>query len=903
MRVTTDKLILLPRLAALLPVALRSVRDCGVEQQQPLRGDTHGHHPTDGHPALGSAYLRRARFGTPSYRHLRRHRSPPAAGYRCAMQILLALRRPGLLIHYTDTVELLLRRGHDVELAFQRFLDDEEAVSLRELTARHPQLVTSIVPGRDPADIWRGVARLARLAGDYARYLHPRYRGAPLLRARVVERLARELDPDEERRTRELDPLRPRPRRLHAMFKIVFALEGRSSAALAAATIRMTSLVEAAVPVSDSVRAWLGERRPDVVVVAPLLDWRSEQVELVKAARALGIPCAVSIASWDNLSSKGLLRPVPDRVFVWNEIQVGEAETMHRVPRERVVATGAQRFDPWFAMTPTRTPKALRTAAGLPSNVPYVLYLCSSSFIAADERAFVTRWLVSLRAADDPRLASLGVLVRPHPKNLVAWRDDPLDDPYATIWPLSPGSMTDHDSRAAFYDSVAHSTAVVGINTSALIEAAVVGKRVLTLADGTFVGQSGTIHYQYLCAANGGFLHEARTMEEHLEQLRDTLDRPGPDPAAEAFVARFVRPHGLDRPATPILADAIEAATVAPLTRARPSLPALALRAALGGALVTRRWLISVPATLTEWRHQQRRGQRRLSRRLRKQARHLAKRRAQVERTVRRGWRVVVARANHRVRPVALNIGGGAEFVAWRWLNLEAARGPCNPTPFMLSPDCAFPLSDARLPLVYSSHCLEHLDDPTVSRVLAESHRVLQPGGLLVLKLPDFDRVLEAWRSSDEEFLAAEKWGLRRLVDTWPLNGVSDILDHRASMIFCGYWNEAYGDHFRGRARRLPGAYHGPAPVSLETLERLKRCTSPHEIAARLRSAVTEHDSGAVFNHQNAWGRRELALLLEGAGFAAITTETGEVLRRCGGIPGIATAESISAYCLAHKPQ
>ncbi len=505
------------------------------------------------------------------------------------MRILFALRRPGLLLHYADTVDLLIERGHTLELAFSRVRENEESATLRELERRHPGLTTVLVPTRDPADGWRGLARLARLAGDYARYLDPRYHDSPLLRARVVERLARELDPNEERAARLLDPARPRPRRLHAMFKIVFALEGRSSGVLAALVPRLMALVESAVPVSGAVREWLASRRPDVVVVAPLLDWRSEQVEIVKAARALSIPCAVSVTSWDNLSSKGLLRPIPDRVFVWNEAQINEAAEMHRIPRERVVATGAQRFDPWFEAIPSRSPEELRRDAGLPVGMPYALYLCSSSFIAREERAFVLHWIAALRASADPRLASLGILVRPHPKNLGEWREGPLDDPRASVWPRTAGSMTDGASRADFYDSIAHCAAVVGINTSALIEAAIVGKPVLTITDGTFADtQQGTLHFHYLRAANGGFLHEANSLSEHLSQLGVALDHEGTDPSASAFVARFVRPHGLDRPATPILADAIEnAAGVAPRSPvAGPA--AMLLRVVLGTALRTR---------------------------------------------------------------------------------------------------------------------------------------------------------------------------------------------------------------------------------------------------------------------------------------------------------------------------
>ena len=64
------------------------------------------------------------------------------------------------------------------------------------------------------------------------------------------------------------------------------------------------------------------------------------------------MPCALMVASWDNLTCKGAIQVTPDLVTVWNAFQHREAEAMHGVPRERIVVTGAQLYDQWFAMRP-----------------------------------------------------------------------------------------------------------------------------------------------------------------------------------------------------------------------------------------------------------------------------------------------------------------------------------------------------------------------------------------------------------------------------------------------------------------------------------------------------------------------------------------------------------------------
>src|SRR5205823_4756081 len=154
-----------------------------------------------------------------------------------------------------------------------------------------------------------------------------------------------------------------------------------------------------------------------------------EEVELLKSARRLGIPNGICVASWDNLTNKGLLKFVPDRVFVWNEDQVREATELHGIPEERVRACGAGLFDEWFERRPSRTAEGFARAVGLEPGRPFVAYLCSSRPIAQHgEVEFVTHWLRALRESGDERVRELGVLVRPHPSAAGKWRKADLSE-------------------------------------------------------------------------------------------------------------------------------------------------------------------------------------------------------------------------------------------------------------------------------------------------------------------------------------------------------------------------------------------------------------------------------------------------------------------------------------------
>ena len=99
------------------------------------------------------------------------------------------------------------------------------------------------------------------------------------------------------------------------------------------------------------------------------------------------------LPSAGTLPNRGLVRIAPDRVLAWNEHQKREAVTYHDVPPDRVIVTGAPRFDDFFAMRPSSTRDAFAArAAGLDASQPFLLYLCSSHFVAPDEVTFVRRW-------------------------------------------------------------------------------------------------------------------------------------------------------------------------------------------------------------------------------------------------------------------------------------------------------------------------------------------------------------------------------------------------------------------------------------------------------------------------------------------------------------------------------
>jgi hypothetical protein len=99
----------------------------------------------------------------------------------------------------------------------------------------------------------------------------------------------------------------------------------------------------------------------------------------------------------------------------------------------------------------------------------------------------------------------------------------------------------------------------VGLNTTALIEAAIVGRKSYTfLHPSVKESQEGTLHFHYLVEANGGPLSVANSLDEHLGQLSLALcDDQSPD-WSRSFLEWFIRPLGLATPGSPLLADELE---------------------------------------------------------------------------------------------------------------------------------------------------------------------------------------------------------------------------------------------------------------------------------------------------------------------------------------------------------
>jgi len=121
------------------------------------------------------------------------------------------------------------------------------------------------------------------------------------------------------------------------------------------------------------------------------------------------------------------------------------------------------------------------------------------------------------------------------------------------------------------------------------------------------------------------------------------------------------------------------------------------------------------------------------------------------------------------VPEIRINLGAGSQH-APGWIGYDRSRAPLLMRSRVLRPILinrlghwppetlvrdvtrGIPHPDDSVDVVYSSHTLEHLVPDDARRLLAEAHRVLRPGGLIRIIVPDLERLARAYLGGDRAF-------------------------------------------------------------------------------------------------------------------------------------------------------
>ena len=332
---------------------------------------------------------------------------------------------------------------------------------VERIAARHPSVTTDRGAGTARGGVGRAGAERLRLGLDYLRFLDAAVRrhAAPCAGA-------------------------PKSARRAGVVRLADVGLWRAVGGGRRGLARLLGALERGLPVAPATRRVPAREAPDAVLITPLVDIGLAAARSLRggAARSACARCCRSGAGITCRARRCCGR-CPTRVLVWNEVQRREAVDMHGVPAERVVVTGAQCYDQWFDRGAGAQPRGRSAPAS--GCGPIGRSSCTSarrsSAAPPSEPAFVE--------ALDPGRAQqhatrgckdIGILVRPHPARLDEWTDGRTCPGTATWRSGAPIRWT---TRRRTTTSTRCTTAPPssGLNTSAFIEAAVVGKPVHTV--------------------------------------------------------------------------------------------------------------------------------------------------------------------------------------------------------------------------------------------------------------------------------------------------------------------------------------------------------------------------------------------------------------------------------------
>lgn len=221
------------------------------------------------------------------------------------------------------------------------------------------------------------------------------------------------------------------------------------------------------------------------------------------------------------------------------------------------------------------------------------------------------------------------------------------------------------------------------------------------------------------------------------------------------------------------------------------------------------------------------------------------------------------------------------------WVNLDSSVS----APGVIRHDLrrGLPFPDASFDAAYGSHVLEHLQPEAAARLLRECHRVLKPGGIARIVVPDLEAIarlylenLEAAAAGEEQAEFRYDWALLEMYD----QSVRTASGGRMAARLGRKLSEREARFVESRIGREAMQQAAPSSVSPRTVLRRLR-SAALEMRTRAAAACARLFLGAegpaalregLFRrggevHQHMYDQYSLQRAMAGAGFAQ--------LRRC----------------------
>lgn len=451
------------------------------------------------------------------------------------MNILCVLHSIYDFHYYQSILEALLRRGHTVRLIADETVSKSRSLEPIEALARERNTFT-YGWGKRRSGLSRSILTTTRAMRSFRRFLVVKGQSKHYQDRWIQYHL---------------------PHLLRGIFKYI---PGTRRLLATRAAEYVLAWIEDSIPPVRKIVKDIEDYRPDAVLVGPGNRPYPEDIEYIKAAKALHLPTIIPVFSWDNLTTKEIFHVSPDLLLVWNETQIKEAEQHHEnLKTDQLRIVGAAQFDQWFQdLKPSTTREEFCKTYGLQAKDPILLYLGTTRKFSVDEVAIV-RSIKHLLAEAQTPLKNLQIIIRPHPENAKKYETIDEEKEGIRVVPKGGSMPNTRNNLQLYFDTLYQAMGiVVGVHTSAMIESCIMDKPLIVLTHRVPKEvQSEVQHFQQFL--HSGALELVGSDEELKSVLAKILN--GRDDKKEkraAFVRNFIRPYGLGMSAGERAADEIE---------------------------------------------------------------------------------------------------------------------------------------------------------------------------------------------------------------------------------------------------------------------------------------------------------------------------------------------------------
>ncbi len=122
----------------------------------------------------------------------------------------------------------------------------------------------------------------------------------------------------------------------------------------------------------------------DAVVVL-CSNFHIQDIKFMHAAKKFQVPVIAGVASWDNLSSRGLVNPLPQKILVWSKFMQKEAVEWHGFSNEQIAVVGAPLYDAYPKISGQHRRAEILKTLGLDPSRKTIFYGTSHAAFVGDE--------------------------------------------------------------------------------------------------------------------------------------------------------------------------------------------------------------------------------------------------------------------------------------------------------------------------------------------------------------------------------------------------------------------------------------------------------------------------------------------------------------------------------------